>query len=69
MFKASLQNMINSELKMERASNQLLEIAKTRVERAIEEDEERATPCGYLEERDWMNQQLEWLGIELKTGE
>jgi type I restriction enzyme M protein len=42
-------------------SKQLLEIAKTGVERAIEEDEERAIA--------WMNQQLELLGIELKTGE
>ena len=36
-------------------SKQLLEIAKTGVERAIEEDEERAI--------DWMNQQLTNLGI------
>jgi type I restriction enzyme M protein len=38
-------------------SKQLLEIAKTGVERAIEEDEERAI--------DWMKQQLERLGVNL----
>ncbi|PZV08524.1 MAG: hypothetical protein DCF22_20125 [Leptolyngbya sp.] len=38
-------------------SKQLLEIAKTGVERAIEEDEERATV--------WINEQLEDLGMEL----
>ncbi len=50
---------------MKRASKQLLEIAKTGVERAIllwrgyanEEDEERAI--------DWMNQQLTTLGVDL----
>ena len=40
-------------------SKQLLEIAKTGVERAIETDEERAI--------DWMNQQLEALDINLTT--
>lgn len=38
-------------------SKQLLEIAKTGVERAIEEDEEGAL--------DWMNHQLEGWGIHL----
>lgn len=38
-------------------SKQLLEIAKTRVERAIETDEATATT--------WINQQLEALEVEL----
>lgn len=41
---------------LKQQSKQLLEIAKTGVERAIEENEERA--------RAWMNQQLNTLGIE-----
>ncbi|CAD0225975.1 hypothetical protein [Planktothrix agardhii] len=40
-------------------SKQLLEIAKIGVERAIETDEQTATI--------WINQQLERLGINLKT--
>jgi len=41
----------------QRQSLQLLKIAKTGVEKAIEENEERATA--------WINQQLNHLGIEL----
>jgi restriction endonuclease S subunit len=46
-------------LEQKQKSKQLLEIAKIGVERAIETDEETATI--------WINQQLERLGINLKT--
>jgi len=49
-----VENIIES-FQLKAKSKQLLEIAKTAVERAIEEDEERAI--------DWMNQQLTNLGI------
>jgi type I restriction enzyme M protein len=42
-------------------SKQLLEIAKIEVEKAIKTDEATAT--------NWINQQLENLGIDLKNGE
>ncbi|VXD20071.1 hypothetical protein PL8927_680013 [Planktothrix serta PCC 8927] len=46
-------------LEQKQKSKQLLEIAKIGVEQAIETDEETATI--------WINQQLEKLGINLKT--
>jgi type I restriction enzyme M protein len=46
---------------LKQKSKQLLEIAKIGVEKAIETDEATAT--------DWINQQLENLGIDLKNGE
>lgn len=50
--------MSNRQLMMKKGIyKQLLEIAKTGVERAIEQDEEKATT--------WMNQQLEALGVKL----
>lgn len=59
----SLQEDISKKLQMSfikrKQSKQLLEIAKTSVERAIETDEATATA--------WMNQQLEALGIDLTT--
>ncbi|ALF52501.1 hypothetical protein ACX27_06010 [Nostoc piscinale CENA21] len=48
---------INSSFSLKLKSKQLLEIAKTGVERAIETDEAAATT--------WINQQLEALGINL----
>ncbi|KAM3115592.1 hypothetical protein [Phormidesmis sp. 146-33] len=67
LFKAELMNELGNAIqaKVESArhaayqSKQLLEIAKTGVERAIEEDEERAIA--------WMNQQLEVLNIEFNA--
>ncbi|WGV23738.1 N-6 DNA methylase [Halotia branconii] len=50
---------INSSFSLKLKSKQLLEIAKTRVEQAIETDEATATT--------WINQQLEALGINLTT--
>jgi type I restriction enzyme M protein len=50
---------VNQSYDAEDKSKQLLEIAKIGVERAIETDEETATI--------WINQQLEALGINLKT--
>ncbi len=48
---------VRASRKAREQSKQLLEIAKTGVERAIETDEATATT--------WMNQQLEALGVEL----
>jgi len=48
---------INSSFSLKLKSKQLLEIAKTGVEQAIETDEATAT--------HWINQQLEALGITL----
>jgi len=48
---------IKSSFSLKQKSKQLLEIAKTGVERAIEQNEERATI--------WMNQKLEALGVTL----
>jgi len=48
---------IDAAHKAQEQSKQLLEIAKTGVERAIETDEEGAI--------SWMNQQLEALGVKL----
>lgn len=56
-FGASLQNMSNVQSKRNRMFRQVLEIAKTGVERAIEADETTAIA--------WINQQLEDLGIDL----
>ncbi|MFM6396603.1 MAG: hypothetical protein ACKPFF_07945, partial [Planktothrix sp.] len=50
---------IISSFLLKQKSKQLLEIAKIGVEQAIETDEETATI--------WINQQLEKLGINLKT--
>ena len=49
---------IKSSFLLKLKSKQLLEIAKIGVEKAIETDEAIAT--------DWINQQLEWLGIDLR---
>ena len=48
---------LDNSLKLRKQSKQLLEIAKTGVEKAIEENEERATA--------WIDQQLNLLGIKL----
>jgi type I restriction enzyme M protein len=48
---------IKSLFSLKQKSKQLLEIAKTGVERAIETDEATATT--------WINEQLEALGVEL----
>ena len=58
-FQKLLAEKISSSFKLKTQSKQLLEIAKTGVERAIEDDEEGAI--------DWMNQQLEALDINLTT--
>lgn len=50
---------VRASRKAREQSKQLLEIAKTGVERAIETDEATATT--------WINQQLETLGINLTT--
>jgi type I restriction enzyme M protein len=50
---------VNQSYSAEDKSKQLLEIAKTGVERAIETDEATATI--------WINQQLEELGIHLSN--
>ncbi len=52
----SISAQIQSSFDLKQQSKQLLEIAKTGVERAILENEERAIA--------WMNQQLNTLGIE-----
>lgn len=57
IFGALLQHMSNVQPKKKRMFRQLLEIAKTEVERVIATDEMTATA--------WMNQQLEALGIAL----
>jgi len=56
-FQQRLNLMIYKSFELKMKSKQLLEIAKTGVERAIETDEAIATA--------WMNQQLEALGVEL----
>ena len=48
---------VQESVDIKRKSKQLLEIAKTGVERAIETDEATATT--------WMNQQLKALGVDL----
>ncbi len=53
LIKSKVEDFYQAELK----SKQLLEIAKTGVEQAIEQDEATATA--------WINQQLEILGVEL----
>ena len=50
-------DLVNQSYAAEDKSKQLLEIAKTGVEKAIEENEERATA--------WINQKLNHLGIKL----
>ncbi|MGL5878295.1 MAG: N-6 DNA methylase, partial [Xenococcaceae cyanobacterium] len=50
---------IKSSFELKERSKQLLEIAKTGVEKAIEENEEKAI--------DWMNQELKKLEIDLST--
>jgi type I restriction enzyme M protein len=63
IFDFQFQQHINSKLlesfDLKQKSKQLLEIAKTGVEKAIETDEATAT--------DWINQQLAILGIDLKS--
>ncbi|MFN7282863.1 MAG: N-6 DNA methylase [Dolichospermum sp.] len=63
IFDFQFQQHINSKLlesfNLKLKSKQLLEIAKTGVEKAIETDEATAT--------DWINQQLAILGIDLKS--
>ena len=58
-IQAKFANKVRESYNAEDKSKQLLEIAKAGVEKAIEEDEERAI--------DWMNQQLEALDINLTT--
>jgi len=53
----NISNQVQKSFSSKEQSKQLLEIAKTGVEKAIEENEERAIA--------WINQQLEALGIEL----
>ncbi len=53
----SISGRVKKSFSLQEQSKQLLEIAKTGVEKAIEENEERAIA--------WINQQLEALGIEL----
>ena len=52
-----IRNQVKASHQKRDSSKQLLEIAKTGVERAIETDEATATI--------WMNQQLETLGVKL----
>ncbi len=54
---SALVDKVNQSYDTQDQSKQLLEIAKTGVERAIETDEATATT--------WINEQLEALGVEL----
>lgn len=58
-FQQKINSKINESFELKLKSKQLLEIAKTGVERAIETDEATATA--------WINQQLEALGINLSN--
>ena len=56
-FQQEVKLSLNESFNLKQKSKQLLEIAKTGVERAIETDEATATI--------WINEQLEALGVEL----
>ncbi|MEG5162013.1 N-6 DNA methylase [Microcoleus sp. AT3-A2] len=56
-FQRKINSILNESFELNKKSKQLLEIAKTGVERAIETDEATATT--------WMNQQLEALRVQL----